>query len=254
MLIASCDIETTGLDPSYCQVLEVGLILWDTTDLETPVTELPSFHCYVLHDQTVGEPYALAMNQRVLERIAKREAGYVYLKPQLVGGEIKWFLKARAPGTYKSPLDPAKLKPTGFNFDSFDRQFLALLPSFPEAVSFHHRSLSPATLFFNPFLDGEVPGSDEVFRRAGVTVADRHTALGDAQGVIEVLRAAFRGRGPSKVPAPPRCPTCGGRQSITAPMEFGQWLRDIPCPVCSPGDSLERPLNLAYAPDLALVG
>ena len=38
MLIASRDIETTGLDPEYCQVLEVGVVLWETSDLDTPVT------------------------------------------------------------------------------------------------------------------------------------------------------------------------------------------------------------------------
>jgi hypothetical protein len=233
MLIASCDIETTGLDPSYCQVLEVGLILWETSDLTTPVAELPTFHCYVVHEQTVGQPSALSMNKKVLGRIGSREPGFRYLKPEDVGHAIRKFADRLVP---QEPSFTLTLKPTGFNFDSFDRQFLNLLPTFSDYVKFKHRSLAPATLYFDPFRDTDIPGSDEVFRRAGVKVRDRHTALGDAAAVIEVLRAAFRrGQGPETVPLPPRCPDCGGRRTIVVDGGEG-WGEIIPCPKCDPRD------------------
>ena len=218
MLIASCDIETTGLNPDYCQVLEVGLVLWETTDLDTPVAELPAFHCYLTHERTVGEPFALAMNQRILQRIAKREAGYQYLAPELLGDALFGWLQTHAPElVVERHWPPGSLTAAGFNFDAFDRQFLERISYFSDWVKFGHRSLAPATYFFDPINDAKIPGSDEVFRRAGVTVVDRHTALGDARGVIEVLRAAFRGNDPAPVPASPRCPNCGDRQSILIP-------------------------------------
>lgn len=192
MIIASIDIETTGLDPSYCQILEVGVVLWRTTDVTTPVKDLPAFHCYVVHERIVGEAYALQMNQLILERIAKGISGYRYILPAFVGEAVFSWVRLVAPDLVNEQ-DIAEITPTGFNFDSFDRQFLTRLPSFPDWVKLSHRSLAPATLFFDPRTDDKLPGSDEVFRRADVTVApeDRHTALGDARAVIEVLRRGY---------------------------------------------------------------
>jgi hypothetical protein len=233
MLIASTDIETTGLDPEYCQVLEVGVVLWETSDLDTPVADLPSFHCYVVHERTVGEPFALSMNQRILQRIAKQEAGFQYLTPQDVGSTLFDWLQNHSPNLYNPNLGSYEVTPTGFNFDSFDRQFLDRIPYFTDWIRFGHRSLGPGTLFFDPLRDEKLPSSDEVFRRAGVTVVDRHTALGDARGVIEVLRAAFREGGPRPAPLRPRCPNCGDRQSLVVPGRGADWV-ELPCPICVP--------------------
>ena len=42
----SIDIETTGLDPETCQTLEIGAVFDNWT---LPIRELPTFHCYVVH-------------------------------------------------------------------------------------------------------------------------------------------------------------------------------------------------------------
>jgi len=40
----SLDIETTGLNPENCQVLEIGAVIDDGT---TPIEDCPTFQCYV---------------------------------------------------------------------------------------------------------------------------------------------------------------------------------------------------------------
>ena len=67
MPYVSIDIETTGLDPETCQILEVGAVFDDWTKA---IGDLPKFHCYVIHKQIVGQPYALALNADTLRRIA----------------------------------------------------------------------------------------------------------------------------------------------------------------------------------------
>ena len=78
------------------------MVLWETSDLDTPVADLPAFHCYVVHERTVGEPFALAMNQRILQRIAKQEAGFQYLTPQDVGSSLFDWLQNHVP----EPVQP----------------------------------------------------------------------------------------------------------------------------------------------------
>jgi len=54
MKYVSIDIEATGLDHTYCQMIEFGAVLDDLRH-QRPLDELPQFHCYVLRDKYVGE-------------------------------------------------------------------------------------------------------------------------------------------------------------------------------------------------------
>ena len=47
------DIETTGINPDVCQILEIGAIYDDGTK---PIDTLPIFHRYVCHNTYIGEP------------------------------------------------------------------------------------------------------------------------------------------------------------------------------------------------------
>ena len=64
MPYVSIDIETTGLDPETCQILEIGAVLDDWTK---PIDELPVYHRLVYHKEYRGSAYALAMNANLLE-------------------------------------------------------------------------------------------------------------------------------------------------------------------------------------------
>src|SRR4051794_29939073 len=118
MLLASIDIETTGLDPSIDQVLEVGVVLWETTDFATRVEDLPTFHRYVDNGRVYGNAYALSMNSAILGKIAAGGVGVI--RPEEVGPALASWLKEVAPGS-------TKLWPTGKNVGSFDLQFLKRL-------------------------------------------------------------------------------------------------------------------------------
>jgi hypothetical protein len=181
----SVDIETTGLDEEVCQVIEIGAVIEDWT---SPVEDLPAFHCYVVHNPIVGEPYALSMHQKIFRRIATREPGYDYLEPAEVGPTLKFWLEAHGFDT-KKPVIPA-----GKNFASFDRPRLYRLPGFNRGIKFHRRTIDPATLFWNPLVDQELPGTETCLTRAGLDPNVPHEAVDDARNVIRLVRFGMRPR------------------------------------------------------------
>ena len=81
----SIDIETTGLNPMECQILEVGAVIDDGRALEN----LPQFHCYVLHQQIVGSAFALSMHPTILRRIANPGRGPSLPAPRRSGQAIQ---------------------------------------------------------------------------------------------------------------------------------------------------------------------
>ena len=67
MPYVSIDIETTGLDPETCQILEIGAV-WD--NWTKPIDELPVYHRLVYHKEYRGSAYALAMNANLLRHLS----------------------------------------------------------------------------------------------------------------------------------------------------------------------------------------
>jgi hypothetical protein len=52
----SIDIETTGLDPETCQVIEFSAVIDTIRPDAGPVDELPSFHAYLVRDSYRASP------------------------------------------------------------------------------------------------------------------------------------------------------------------------------------------------------
>jgi oligoribonuclease len=191
MPYVSIDIETTGTDPSWCQVIEVGAVIEDWV---TPVEQLPTFHCYVVHERTVGQPFALHMNAGILKKIADHTAKhgnrkYVsclekFLHPEHVWPELDMFLSANKIGRDRAIL------PAGKNFTGFDKLFLSPLLGFDQ-IKMHYRAIDPAMLFWNPDIDDEPPSTKTCMERAGIPGDVKHTAVEDARAVIQMVRAAF---------------------------------------------------------------
>lgn len=186
MKYVSIDIETTGLNPETCQVLELGAVIENS---KLPIDLLPRFHCYILHPHTKGEPYALAMNQKILYRIATREAGYNYLTTAEVGPAFaKWLTD--------NDVDPQHVLAAGKNFAGFDLQFLKKLNTdffqtpFSDHVHFKHRVIDPGSMFLIPG-DQEPPNTKLCMERAGIGGEVAHTALEDAEVVVELVRYAL---------------------------------------------------------------
>jgi oligoribonuclease len=147
MRYLSVDLETTGLDPSFCQILEIGAVVDDTDwpDLSEPEDDnydnyryggRPSFHCYVLHDKIVGQAFALNMNAQIIERIAhyKEFPNYNFFTPIEAMEAFGDFIAEHFP-----QKDYKKVTVAGKNFASFDRNFLARMPDSDLVLNRLHR-------------------------------------------------------------------------------------------------------------------
>ena len=168
-MYVSIDLETTGLKKT-CQILEIGAV---SSDL------LSTFHCYVDNGTVKGEPYALSIHSTILRRIATKEEGYVYLKPEEVVDAFREWLYDCKIG---EPITAA-----GKNFAAFDLPFLRQLPGWPDKL-IRHRIIDPGNLYWCPRIDGErLPCTEACMERAGMVGEVAHTAVADAQVVIQLI-------------------------------------------------------------------
>jgi len=185
----SIDIETTGLNPENCQVLEIGAVIDDGI---TPIEDCPTFQCYVDHGLILGEPYAVSMHPTILRRIATHEEGYMYLQPWEVAIRFHDFLKG-------NDLDPEneKVFVAGKNYAGFDARFLRKLTNWDKHVRVHHRILDPAAMYWQPEVDGvELPDTKTCMERAGIASEVAHMAIEDARMVALLIRHVIDDRRP----------------------------------------------------------
>jgi DNA polymerase III epsilon subunit-like protein len=190
MPYVSIDLETTGLNPDYCQLLEIGAVYDDGFKF---VDELSVFHKYVYspNGRYTGEPFALQMNAKILKRLSSisgaDKQNKVCVRPDEVAECFRQWLIEACGWDGKTCLTPA-----GKNFASFDKQFLDRLPGWTEKVKLNHRTLDPAMLWWNPLTDDRLPGSQECMDRAGLKGTVAHTAVEDAEVVVRLIRLAIR--------------------------------------------------------------
>ncbi len=177
----SIDIETTGLDPETCQILEIGAV-WD--DWTKPIDQLPVYHRLVCHKEYRGSAYALAMNANLLRHLSGQQEPW-WRDPDQVADDFAAWLKGCG-WDGQTPLTPA-----GKNFASFDRQFLKRLPRFEQVVKLSHRTLDPALLFWLAS-DAKLPDSKTCYERAGLNPQVAHTALEDALAVVRLVRIGVK--------------------------------------------------------------
>lgn len=72
MKFVSIDIETTGLNSESCQILEIGAVIEDTASM-LPIENLPQYSCIIHHHSITGSIYAINLNKRIFEILAKYE-------------------------------------------------------------------------------------------------------------------------------------------------------------------------------------
>jgi oligoribonuclease len=202
MKYVSIDIETTGLDPENCQIIQIGAVIEDTIN-ERPISELPKFQCLVEHAQISGSPFALKMNSGILEKLGELERAdreersdirkkYNILSPTLVAKSFKMWLSSNG---FESAADlPISITAAGKNFASFDKLFLQRLPGWSSAISIKQRVIDPAILFMDWQTDSTLPNLKQCMERAGIDGEVTHDALQDAIDVIRVVRVAVKRR------------------------------------------------------------
>jgi oligoribonuclease (3'-5' exoribonuclease) len=171
----SIDIETTGLNPDTCQVLEIAAVL-DVRKLS--VMKCPYFRSYVVHDTIVGEPYALAMNQKLLYEIADGEG----INPACVIGMFdNWLDEHGIRANNKATM-------LGKNVGSFDLQFLKRLPDWPGRL-FNHRCCDIGSLYST---ENGMVSQTELEERLGVDMpGEAHTALHDTRVALACARTKW---------------------------------------------------------------
>ena len=222
MLVASLDLETTGLDYEKCQIIEVGVAVDDLAPGKVlPLKDVPKFHCYVQRDTYVGSAFALSMHSKIFLRMAKKEEPYRYLWPGEAASAMAAFLKPFC------GADDGKLTVVGKNFASFDLAFLRHEKPFLKEVvpMFRHRVIDVGTLFLDPGVDEKLPGTEECARRADELAARaykgtdsagglwgrwfdtpklvEHNALDDALQVLYIMRCWWSSRPRGIIPSVP---------------------------------------------------
>jgi len=159
------------------------MVLDDLSDRK-PLDDLPCFHAIINHSRICGDPYALAMNAGLIEKIAssKNYPELLFLNMDEVAPTILAWLE-------EGKIE--RITPAGKNYAYFDSRFLEKLPGFDAVkVKFDHRSLDPAVLYWQPE-DIKLPDSKTCMVRAGINGEVSHTALEDAMMVVKLIRGAL---------------------------------------------------------------
>lgn len=198
MRYCSIDIETTGLDPETCDMIEFAAVVDDLAQ-QQPLEKLPKFQRYIYQPLYQGEPYALSMHKDLFLKLAKWQQGkereIQVCTPKTLMEDFYKFLREH----YVGHLNPKgcmghtiKVLAAGKNFATFDLRFIEKLPNQdPHLVEFNHRIVDPAMLYLNPVTDTGPPSMLECMKRAGIAGEVAHTALADALMVVSLLRKKF---------------------------------------------------------------
>jgi len=188
MKYVSVDIETTGLDAVKNDILEVGLIIEDTAT-KAPYDDCPKLRFWIDKEFYRGNPYALAMNAPILQKICdlRRENSKRLVQPDDAFTRIANFLR---PHFANGQIFDKQIVVAGKNYQGFDRAFLSRLKGF-ENIPFSHRVIDPGSIFINWQKDEVPPGLIDCKKRVGIEGAIKHDTLADAWDVIMVLRSQY---------------------------------------------------------------
>jgi hypothetical protein len=201
MKYISIDIETTGLSLDD-EIIEIGAIYREET-----------FRMVFQLERYPVTPYTALMHTSLWKELKDLKAVYeapgVRRAPTNFNGEtiITYYSKS-----YKhfNELFYRWLEKIGFkydksgcihinvagkNFSGFDKQFLlrklknhdGKFHAGMRSFYFRHRVLDPSILFHDRHQDATLPNTQTCCDRAGITIKDEHTSLGDALTVQRLL-------------------------------------------------------------------
>lgn len=221
MKIVSLDIETTGLDPTQDDILEVGAVYADLTEESD---DRPPFRCVIVSESGRYNvtPFCASMHQSLWVEIETAEKAFnQFAREDNTDEKYGHFHLHRSDGTvlWNSKLETWYCRPemigwcffqwlsqfgitpgerinvAGKNAAMFDLPFLNEPPYlFSEAarVIVRHRIVDPAILFFRLGEDTAPPSLSVCFQRAGgMEPTGLHTAVGDVLDVVRLLRYAL---------------------------------------------------------------
>ena len=203
MKYLSIDIETTGLDPKTCQILQIGIILEDTNQI-LPFRKIPKLNLIIRHERISGSIKAISMNSKLIssiddyndfkneeerESLSKSLYNARFIRLEEVILHITNFLKING---YKSnEYSRLTINVAGKNFGTFDKLFLEEIPGWKERIQIRSRILDPAILYVDWEEDASLPSLNECKERAGIFENVSHNAIEDAWDVIQTLRKFY---------------------------------------------------------------
>jgi len=225
MKYISIDIETTGLDPDFNQILSIGAVIEDTLN-PLPFEELPKFHAVIKRESVYGSIFALNLNRDLIQAMKdyseartpelKEEIeesfgakfyeedevvealyqfcyrnGLVDLDPNFLNKQMKIVDGIPYP-ILGSNMVKTYLNCAGKNFAGFDKKFLEKLPRWKQVFSIRSRVLDPGILFVDWINDESIPSLDECKKRAGIDGVVTHNAVEDAMDVVMLLRQCYQ--------------------------------------------------------------
>jgi hypothetical protein len=224
MRYISIDIETTGLDPDFNQILSIGAVIEDTLN-PLPFEELPKFHAVIKRESVYGSIFALNLNRDLIQAMKDySEARTLELKEEIeesfgakfyhedevvealfqfcfrnnlveLNHDINKTVKVVNGITYPvltSNMPKVYLNCAGKNFAGFDKKFLEKLPRWKQVFSIRSRVLDPGILFVDWINDESIPSLDECKKRAGIDGVVTHNAVEDAMDVVMLLRQCYQ--------------------------------------------------------------
>lgn len=225
MKYISIDIETTGLDPEFNQILSIGAVIEDTLN-PLPFEELPKFHAVIKRESVYGSIFALNLNKDLIQAMKdyseartqelKDEVeesfgakfyeedevvealyqfcydnGLVPFDPDFLNKQIR-VVNGKPYPILTSKMPKTYLNCAGKNFAGFDKKFLEKLPRWKQVFSIRSRVLDPGILFVDWINDESIPSLDQCKQRAGIEGAVTHNAVEDAMDVVMLLRQCYQ--------------------------------------------------------------
>lgn len=192
MKYVSIDIETCGLNKKKCDIIQFAATIDDLSDVK-PLDRLPTFQAHFIKNNYKGEPFALSMHQAIFKKIAlasqrrveENEFGDKFMKIKDLPIAFKNFLTGN--GFEEDKWGKIRVNVAGKNVAMFDMPFLNENIKDWKGVSFLHRVIDPAILYYQP---GDVclPDSKLCMERAGLAGEVAHTALEDTLMVVKLIR------------------------------------------------------------------
>jgi hypothetical protein len=191
MKYVSIDLETTGLDPDTCQILEIGAVFNDDS---LPLALCPIFHRLVWPASGLfkGEAYALWMNAHIIKEIHDANAKKVGQDVLVNCGSLQYQLAdwlASVGYTRPEGKPVSGVVAAGKNFAGFDVRFLRRY-EVDRFVTFKHRVIDPG-MYYHQKEDDVPPDTALCLKRANLEGSVQHRAVDDAKDVIRLVRTHF---------------------------------------------------------------
>lgn len=225
MKFISIDIETTGLDPEFNQILSIGAVIEDTLN-PLPFEELPKFHAVIKRESVYGSIFALNLNkdliqamkdyseartQELKDEVEESFGAKFYNEDEVVEALFQFcyrnnlvefdsdflnkhvkLVDGKSYPILTSNMPKVYLNCAGKNFAGFDKKFLERLPRWKQVFSIRSRVLDPGILFVDWINDESIPSLDECKKRAGIDGVVTHNAVEDAMDVVLLLRQCYQ--------------------------------------------------------------